>query len=112
MLSVDGKAITVEWDGLDWARRYITDFRQGSDPKTASDVTQEGAVIYIRQQEGQWRISQIPEVSGAFIALNPKNGAVEAVVQATAFIKASLTGQHRPSDKWAQTSSLSFILLH
>lgn len=53
VLSVDGKAITVEWDGLDWARRYITDFRQGSDPKTASDVTQEGAVIYIRQQEGQ-----------------------------------------------------------
>ena len=85
VLSVDGKAITVEWDGLDWARRYITDFRQGSDPKTASDVTQEGAVIYIRQQEGQWRISQIPEVSGAFIALNPKNGAVEAVVGGYSF---------------------------
>ena len=84
-LTVDGRTITVEWDGLDWARRYITDFRQGSDPKTASDVTQEGAVIYIRQQEGQWRISQIPEVSGAFIALNPKNGAVEAVVGGYSF---------------------------
>ena len=48
-------------------------------------MTQEGAVIYIRQQEGQWRISQIPEVSGAFIALNPKNGAVEAVVGGYSF---------------------------
>ncbi len=85
VLTVDGSTITVEWEGLDWARRYITDFRQGSDPKTASDVTQEGAVIYIRQQEGQWRISQIPEVSGAFIALNPKNGAVEAVVGGYSF---------------------------
>ena len=85
VLTVDGRTITVEWDGLDWARRYITDFRQGSDPKTASDVTQEGAVIYIRQQEGQWRISQIPEVSGAFIALNPQNGAVEAVVGGYSF---------------------------
>jgi penicillin-binding protein 1A len=85
VLTVDGSTITVEWDGLDWARRYITDFRQGSDPKTASDITQEGAVIYIRQQEEQWRISQIPEVSGAFIALNPKNGAVEAVVGGYSF---------------------------
>ncbi|WP_334021508.1 penicillin-binding protein 1A [Alteromonas sp. S015] len=85
VLAVDGRVITVEWDGLDWARHYITDFRQGSDPKTASDITQEGAVIYIRQQEGQWRISQLPEVSGAFIALNPKNGAVEAVVGGYSF---------------------------
>ena len=85
VLTVDGRTITVEWDGLDWARLYITDFRQGSDPQTASDVTQEGAVIYIRQQEEQWRISQIPEVSGAFIALNPKNGAVEAVVGGYSF---------------------------
>ena len=48
-------------------------------------MTQEGAVIYIRQQEAQWRISQIPEVSGAFIALNPENGAVEAVVGGYSF---------------------------
>ena len=102
-LTVDGRTITVEWDGLDWARRYITDFRQGSDPKTASDVTQEGAVIYIRQQEGQWRISQIPEVSGAFIALNPKNGAVEAVVGGYSFYQSQLTGQPRLSARWVQT---------
>lgn len=85
VLGVDGEKRTIAWDGLDWARRYITDFRQGSDPKTASDVTQEGAVIYIREQEGQWRVSQIPEVSGAFVALNPQNGAVEAVVGGYSF---------------------------
>ena len=85
VLSVDGKVRTVEWEGLDWAREYITDFRQGSDPKLASDITQEGAVIYIREQDGAWRLSQIPEVSGAFVALNPQNGAVEAVVGGYSF---------------------------
>lgn len=85
VLGVDGEKREIGWDGLDWARAYITDFRQGSDPKTASDVTQEGAVIYIRKQEEQWRISQIPEVSGAFVALNPNNGAVEAVVGGYSF---------------------------
>lgn len=85
VLAVDGEEYTIAWDGLDWARKYITDFRQGDDPDIAADVTQEGAVIYIREQEGQWRISQLPEVSGAFIALNPQNGAVEAVVGGYSF---------------------------
>ena len=85
VLGVDGQTREITWDGLDWARPYITDFRQGSDPTTAADVTQAGAVIYIREQEGQWRISQLPEVSGAFVALNPNNGAVEAVVGGYSF---------------------------
>ena len=85
VLGVDGQKHEITWDGLDWARPYITDFRQGSDPTTAADVTQAGAVIYIREQEGQWRISQLPEVSGAFVALNPNNGAVEAVVGGYSF---------------------------
>ncbi len=85
VLSVDGITREIDWDGLDWARSYITDFRQGNDPKTASDITQEGAVVYIREQEGAWRLSQLPEVSGALIAVNPKNGAVEAVVGGYSF---------------------------
>ncbi len=85
VLSADGQTRVIEWGGLDWARQYITDFRQGSDPKLAADVTQEGAVIYIREQDGEWRISQIPEVSGAFVALNPQNGAVEAIVGGYSF---------------------------
>lgn len=85
VLDVHGNRRTIAWEGLDWARRYITDFRQGDEPEQASDITQPGAVIYIRQQEGEWRIAQLPEVSGAFIALNPQNGAVEAVVGGYSF---------------------------
>lgn len=85
VLDVNGQTHTIEWTGLDWARKYITDFRQGDEPELASDITQPGAVIYIRQQEGEWRIAQLPEVSGAFIALNPQNGAVEAVVGGYSF---------------------------
>jgi len=85
VFDVEGNRRTILWEGLDWARRYITDFRQGDEPKTALDITQPGAVIYVREQEGAWRISQLPEVSGAFIALNPKNGTVEAVVGGYSF---------------------------
>ncbi|MEW9797376.1 penicillin-binding protein 1A [Alteromonas sp. CYL-A6] len=85
VLTVNGETITIDWEGLDWARPYITDNRQGDDPQLASDILNAGAIIYIRQQEGKWRLAQIPEVSGALVALNPQNGAVEAVVGGYSF---------------------------
>lgn len=85
VLDVNGEKRTIDWAGLDWARQYITDFRQGNEPKSASDVTQAGAVIYVRQQDNAWRIAQLPEVSGAFVALDPQNGAVQAVVGGYSF---------------------------
>ena len=81
----DGQVREIDWEGLDWARAYITDNRQGDEPQVASDILTAGAIIYIRQQQGQWRLAQMPEVSGALIALNPKNGAVEAVVGGYSF---------------------------
>ncbi len=80
-----GERRTITWEGLDWAREYITDSRQGNEPEVASDILNDGAVIYIRKQEGQWRLAQLPEVSGAFVALDPENGAVQAVVGGYSF---------------------------
>ncbi|GEA10155.1 PBP1A family penicillin-binding protein [Alteromonas sp. KUL49] len=85
VFDADGVSRSIYWAGLDWAREYITDFRQGNPPKAAIDITQPGAVIYIRKQEGEWRISQLPEVSGALVSINPQNGAVEAVVGGYSF---------------------------
>lgn len=87
VLTEDRREITLSWDGLDWARPYISDQRQGPDPETASDVLSEGMVVYVRQREedGIWQISQFPSASGAFVALNPFNGAVEAVVGGYSF---------------------------
>jgi penicillin-binding protein 1A len=71
---------TIDWPGIAWARPYMNDSRQGADPQVASDVVRSGALIWARQQDGAWRISQLPDVSGAFVALDPLNGAVQAVV--------------------------------
>ena len=80
-----GERRTIAWEGLDWAREYITDSRQGNEPEVASDILNDGAVIYVRKQEGQWRLAQLPEVSGAFVAIDPENGAVQAVVGGYSF---------------------------
>ena len=82
VLLQDGSSLEIDWDGLDWARAYISDSAQGNEPEQASDILHEGMVIYVRKRDTdqQWQLSQLPDASGAFVALNPFDGAVEAVV--------------------------------
>lgn len=77
----------IEWDGLAWARSYITDTRQAKPPKLASDILQEGAQIFIRQraQDDRWQLAQFPEASSALVSLDPNNGAVRAMVGGYSF---------------------------
>lgn len=81
------QAQIINWDGLDWARPYINDQRQGPDPQVASDVVSEGALIYVRKrkQDQVWQIAQFPDASGALVAMSPENGAVKAVVGGYSF---------------------------
>ncbi|MFT5312025.1 MAG: penicillin-binding protein 1A [Paraglaciecola sp.] len=82
-----GRYNLLDWDGLDWARTFITDSRQGPSPKVASDILTEGALILIRQREDDkhWQLAQYPQASGALVALNPHNGAAQAVVGGYSF---------------------------
>ena len=42
-----------------------------------------GAVIRVVQTpKGSWEITQLPEVEGAFVALDPRDGAIKALVAA------------------------------
>lgn len=76
-----GKNITLNWDGMKWARRFITDSRQGDEPKQASDILATGDVIWVTKESDSddYRLSQLPDASGAIIALNPQDGAMEAI---------------------------------
>ncbi|MCG8323921.1 MAG: PBP1A family penicillin-binding protein, partial [Thiotrichales bacterium] len=73
--------IDVEWAGLSWARKYITENRRGAAPKKAEDILRTGDIIRIVEDaEDNWRLSQIPSVEGGLISLNPENGASLALV--------------------------------
>lgn len=82
VLTKEEDVITLDWEGLDWARPYISDSAQGPDPQTASDILHEGMLVYVRQRpdDSVWQLAQMPDVSGALIVLDPFDGAVEAVV--------------------------------
>lgn len=80
-----GQQITLQWDGLKWARTFITDERQGAAPKTAYAVVKPGQHVLLRQHNEQWRLSQIPQASSAIVALDPHNGAIRSLVGGYSF---------------------------
>jgi len=87
VLSKTGDYISINWDGLAWARPFIDDNTQGESPQVARDILMEGALIWIRQNTElqSWQLAQFPGVSGALVALNPYDGAVEAIVGGYSF---------------------------
>ncbi|MCK5664786.1 MAG: penicillin-binding protein 1A [Thiotrichaceae bacterium] len=73
----------IAWKNIAWARPYIPDNKWGRSPKSAKEVVKRGDIIMAhpiikawKKNKMEWRLSQIPEVQGAFVALNTKNGAV------------------------------------
>ncbi len=76
-----GQIAYVPWLGLKWAAPYINGNRTGRAPVRATDVLAVGDVIRLHQErEGRWTLGQMPEVSGALVSLNVKNGAIQSIV--------------------------------
>ncbi|BDM65923.1 penicillin-binding protein 1A [Shewanella sp. NFH-SH190041] len=85
VMTVDGRIHTLEWDGLKWARAFISDKKQGPLPKTAADILKVGERIWIRNNGEFWQLSQIPQVSSAIVSLDPHNGAIRTLVGGFSF---------------------------
>ncbi|GGB44484.1 penicillin-binding protein 1A [Shewanella inventionis] len=85
VLDSDGKLITLEWKGLKWARKFISDKRQGLPPKQAADILSAGQQVWIRNNGQHWQLSQIPSVSSATVSLEPHDGAIRALVGGFSF---------------------------
>lgn len=85
LILAGGQQITLEWDGLKWARRFISDERQAVAPKTAFNIVTPGMHVLVRQQQQQWRLSQVPQASSAIVAIDPNNGAIRSLVGGYSF---------------------------
>jgi penicillin-binding protein 1A len=69
-----GEQISVTGDGLRFAAARL-------DPKAGPRRRiRRGAIIRVQKERKHWRILQLPEVEGAFVALDPQDGAVRALV--------------------------------
>ncbi len=80
VLARSGVQFLIPWEGLSWAKPALAHGWVGRAPTTAQQIVAVGDIVYIRKEKHYWRLTQVPEVEGALVALNPKDGALEALV--------------------------------
>ena len=81
LLLAGGDRVDLPWDGIRWARKALPDDRLGAVPKRVGEILRPGDVIRIRRdRQGHWRLAQIPQVQGALLSLDSRDGAVQAMV--------------------------------
>lgn len=79
-MRANGEIVGIDWAGLRWAP-YLTTDRRGPTPQRAAEIVATGDVIRVLQdEEGAWRLRQLPEVQAALVALDPRTGAIQAMV--------------------------------
>jgi len=78
----NGEQFEITGDGLRPAQSGL------SDKASPAIQIRRGAIIrVVKLPKGNWEITQLPEVEGALIALNPKDGSVKALVGGFDFVK-------------------------
>ena len=103
-LMQDGKTVTVNWSGMSWARPYINANAVGAAPTKASQIVKVNDIVRLRPNENKtiWSLVQTPRVQGQLIAINPNNGAIEAVVGGYNFYQSTF---NRAIQGWRQPGS-------
>ncbi|MFU8894973.1 MAG: penicillin-binding protein 1A [Gammaproteobacteria bacterium] len=72
-------AARLDFETMRWARAYIDADRRGPAPVTAADVVAPGDVVLVTWRDEEWALSQAPDIQGALVALDPRDGAVAAL---------------------------------
>lgn len=75
-----GLIFTIPWEGLSWARPALKNGWVGKGPVRAQQILAVGDIVYVYKQNEQWQLGQVPIIEAALVALNPNNGALEALV--------------------------------
>ena len=90
ILSVDEKSavaytrangrISLAWPAISWARAPLPDGSVGPQLQRAADVLAKNDIVYVAQEvSGNWRMLQVPDIQGALVAVDPKDGAIAAL---------------------------------
>jgi penicillin-binding protein 1A len=73
--------VTLPWEKLSWARRELPDEKVDAAPAQATDILSRGDVIYtVGNSAESLRFVQVPQAQSALVSVDPRDGAVVALV--------------------------------
>jgi penicillin-binding protein 1A len=93
----NGQAITITGEGLKPATSALV-----AKPNPKTQIRPGAVVRMVRGPKGDWTITQLPEVEGAFVALDPRTGAVRAMVGGFDYSKSKF---NHVTQAWRQPGS-------
>ncbi len=76
----DGENIIIPWSGLSWARKSLGSGRIGLPPHLASELVKTGDIIRCLHTAQGWELAELPQVQGLLVALDPRDGSLQALV--------------------------------
>jgi penicillin-binding protein 1A len=93
----NGESVTITGDGLKPATSGL------SEKASAKTQIRPGAVIrLVKSVKGDWSITQLPEVEGTFVSLDPRTGAVRTMVGGFDYAKSKF---NHVTQAWRQPGS-------
>jgi penicillin-binding protein 1A len=92
-----GQAITITGEGLKPAASALA-----AKPNPKTQIRPGAIVRLIKDRKTEWSITQLPEVEGAFVALDPRTGAVRAMVGGFDYSKSKF---NHVTQAWRQPGS-------
>jgi penicillin-binding protein 1A len=70
-----GETVTITEEGLRFAARML------GDKVSANQRIRRGAIVRVQQDEkGRWQITQLPAIESALVSVDPRDGAIRALV--------------------------------
>jgi penicillin-binding protein 1A len=86
-LGEDFKIKSLDWnpDNYQWARRFISINNRGPVPQNFYDLVKPGDFIYLKKEENNLILDQIPEAEASLIAMDPNTGSILSYVGGSSF---------------------------
>lgn len=76
----DGAITSLQLQDMQWARQPLDNGKVGKSPTTVHEILTTNDIIQIKKVNKKWQLTQLPEIEGALIALNPKTDEILAMV--------------------------------
>ena len=71
------ETVTIPWSHMEWAKKRVNNKREAENPL---ELLTPGDIVYIQHSSRGTYLGQPPEVGGALIAMDPRDGSVLAMV--------------------------------
>lgn len=83
-----GDTAVLDFKALAWARPWLSPDSMGPKPRHVDDVLKTGDVVRVmRDDQGDWQLTEIPAAEAALVSLDPHDGAIQALVGGFSFVR-------------------------